>query len=674
MAKEMTETEIVSRVEEKAKNSVNWYNDKLALESERTLAYYNAEYPKRSHAGSSSYVSSDVYDSVEMMRAQVLEVFAGGENVAKFDPDEEMDPRACEAATEYCRWTLYRANDGHRVFSDVIHNGLLHRAGIVKVYWDECYTTREEAFEGIDEQSVMAFASRDDVAELEADQGEDGTYSGTATVKIDRSKVCIDVLAPEEFLISRSAKDIPTSDYCGHRSTHTLAKLRKDYGSKADEINTDSGTELSMTPQKLARDNQVAATTNLSGDEAIQKDMDLITVYESYVRLVLDKKKGERLYRIVTAHGTLLDKEEVDKAPFIPFVPLPVPHLFFGNNFAQRVIPYQNARTVLTRGVLDHTAITTNPKYAVVKGGLVNPQELLENRLGGIVNVRSADSVQPMLLPNLNPFIFEVLNTLKQNKEESTGISSLSQGLNKDAISSQNATALVDQLVTLSAQRQKIIARNFAYSFLVPLMVEIVRLAIANEKPERVIDIAGQPITVQPRKWTERTSCTVSFHLGYGERDKTVNEMMGAYKGMAEDPGLHRLFGEKKRYKMATDIMRLRGWSNYSEYLDDPEKLGPPEPPQPDPIALLEAQAKDKAATAQLIKAGVEQQSAQTEAGTKMLDAEQKKIDSLTDAAFKQQDLARKDFEVAHRTSINEREMDLAEKTDKKQAYIAPRN
>jgi hypothetical protein len=91
-------------------------------------------------------------------------------------------------------------------------------------------------------------------------------------------------------------------------------------------------------------------------------------------------------------------------------VPLPIPHVFYGNNFAARVIHTQNARTVLFRGVLDHTAITTNPRYMVVNGGLMNPRELLDNRLGGIVNVRRPDSVAPFQQNPLNPYIFQLLN------------------------------------------------------------------------------------------------------------------------------------------------------------------------------------------------------------------------------------------------------------------------
>jgi hypothetical protein len=188
----------------------------------------------------------------------------------------------------------------------------------------------------------------------------------------------------------------------------------------------------------------------------------------------------------------LLDKDEVDKAPFIAYVPLPVPHIFFGNNFAARVIPAQNARPCSRAACSTTQSITTNPRWQVVNGGLLNPKEMLENRLGGLVNVRRPDSVAALAYPNLNPFVFEVLrDAARRQGEQSTGISSLSQGLNKDAISKQNSQGLVGDLVSLSGQRQKIAARNFAYNFFVPLMIEVIRLAIMNEKKKKVVEVAG---------------------------------------------------------------------------------------------------------------------------------------------------------------------------------------
>jgi hypothetical protein len=65
----LTAEEIVAKVSAKSTNSVSWFDSRLAKERERVTRYINGDLPKRTSEGSSSYVSSDVYDSVEMQRA-----------------------------------------------------------------------------------------------------------------------------------------------------------------------------------------------------------------------------------------------------------------------------------------------------------------------------------------------------------------------------------------------------------------------------------------------------------------------------------------------------------------------------------------------------------------------------------------------------------------------------
>ena len=87
-----------------------------------------------------------------------------------------------------------------------------------------------------------------------------------------------------------------------------------------------------------------------------------------------------------------MECEEVQRLPFVAFVPLPIPHAFHGNNFADKLVAIQNARTILTRSILDHAMVTNNPRYTVVKGGLTNPRELIDNRVA--VSSTSLDQMQ----------------------------------------------------------------------------------------------------------------------------------------------------------------------------------------------------------------------------------------------------------------------------------------
>jgi hypothetical protein len=597
----LTDAEIFAKVDAKKQNSVGWFDSRLARERERVTRYLNGELPKRASEGSSSYVSSDVYDSVEMQRSQLLEVFAGGDHIAQFDPDQDMNAENCRVATEYASYAIFRLNEGYNIFNSVIYDGLTARAGVVKVFWEEKYTTSEETFGPLSYEDAYALSVHDDVSEFEADMDPaTQAFHGTLTRKKDVSKITIVEVAPEEFLIEPLATTVRRANYCSHRTPKTKAELMEMGYPRAIvmRIPGDDARELQFSPEVLARTDK---TTADASDDPIDNEMEYVVYYESYVRMQIDAKKGVRLYKICHAGNTILDKEEVDQAPFLAYIPLPIPHVFYGNNFAARVIHTQNARTVLYRGVLDHTAITTNPRYMVVNGGLMNPRELLDNRLGGVVNVRRPDSVAPFVQNPLNPYVFQTLSLLTENNDKSTGISALSQGLNKDAISSQNSQGLVDNMMKASGQRGKIMARNFAVNFLVPLMLEVVRLAIIH-KDKRVIEVAGQPLNIDAEQWAERTTCTVSQHLGYGEKDMAANELGQGYQMLAKDGGLGNMFGGQQRYEMLHDIAKLKGFTRFAAYLDPKAP-----PPQPDPFKTRELDIKDKTAQAALMAVQVKQ-------------------------------------------------------------------
>jgi hypothetical protein len=224
-------------------------------------------------------------------------------------------------------------------------------------------------------------------------------------------------------------------------------------------------------------------------------------LHETFIPLSLKGDGTSCLYRIVHAGGQLFEIDEVEEDNFVVFTPLRRPHSQHGNNFAKRIVPTQNARTVLMRGILDHTTTTTNPRWQVLNGTLANPKELLDNRLRGIVNVKQREGIMPLQYPNLNPFVYQTIEMLKGSKEETTGISSLSQGLNKDAISSQNSQGLVNDLITVSQTRQKIIARNFA-NFVSALFLKARKLVLENESKKKLFEFDNDFQKIDPKLWT----------------------------------------------------------------------------------------------------------------------------------------------------------------------------
>src|SRR3546814_12761821 len=92
------------------------------------------------------------------------------------------------------------------------------------------------------------------------------------------------------------------------------------------------------------------------------------------------------------------------------------------------------------------------------------------------------------------------------DREDTTGISRLSRGLDKKALSHQNSAGLVEQLTSNSQGRTKIIARNFALQFVSQLYLKVYQLVIENETEEKIIEIAGNFVPVTPAQWRSRRS------------------------------------------------------------------------------------------------------------------------------------------------------------------------
>lgn len=667
--KPISKDELSQVVDRQIRTSVGFYDSKLSREREDVLDYYNGVKPKPAHAGNSKYVSLDVFDAVESMKAVLLETFAAGSRIVSFEPQGEDDVPLAQMATEYCDYVLFRQNDGYQIFSDVIQDGLMARAGVAKIYWDECIEEVEEVFSNLTLDEAEMLLAAPDVSDVEVKFNEEsGMYDGELTRMVDKSQVKVDVIPPEEFLITPQSKSICDAPFVAHRTKKTYADLiEAGYDKKlVEKIGSEDESELTLNPEVLARFEQVGAD-RLNMDGAVQEQSKFVILYECYMNLDMDGSGETKLYKIVKCGNVVLDTEEVDRKPFLSFVPLPVPHSFYGSNYAARVIPTQNARTVLVRGILDHTVLTNNPRYQVVKGALTNPKELIENRIGGIVNVSRPDGITPLPQASLNPFVFQTIQLLDEDKEEATGVSRLSQGLNKDAVSKQNSQGMVESLVNLSMQREKIIARNFANQFVKPLMLEIYRLVVSHEKGEKVVKIAGMFQRIMPSDWADRSDATVELKLGYGEQERESQKFLAMHQLLSSDPSLAPMYGLDKKYNLLRTVFEKNGVKNTVDFLTPPQQV---QPPQPDPMMLKQIELEERKVATLEKQAETTASKVTFNAELEAMKIEMQRMKQEFEQLVRERVEDRKDFDASAKYAIATEELAMAQAATPEQTRV----
>lgn len=660
-------SELAALVDRAIHTSVGFYDSKLSREREDVLDYYNGKLPKPVHAGNSKYVSMDVFDGVESLKAVLLETFSAGNKIVSFDPQNEDDVMPARIATEYCDYVIHRQNDSFRIFSDTIQDGLMARVGVAKVYWEEIIEECVEEFSNLTIDEVEMLGAAPDIKEIKAEMNpETGLFEGEVIRLLNKSQVRIDVVPPEEFLITPQATSIAEAPFVAHRTRKTYSDLIKmGYDKKlVMSIGAEDDSQLTMDPEFLARHDSVGADRlNLDGDE-IQEQSKYVMVYECYLYLDMDGTGETRLYKVTKSGNVILDTEEVERKPFLSFCPLPLPHTFYGNNYAAKIIPTQNARTVLMRGILDHTVLTNNPRYGVVKGAVTNPKELIENRFGGIVNVTRPDGIFPLQQASLNPFVFQTIQLLDEDKEEVTGVSRLSQGLNKDAVSKQNSAGLVENLVTLSQQREKIIARNFA-TFVKALYLRVYELVLAHEKGEKVMMVSGDFQRIAPYEWAERKDVTVEMRLGYGEQEREAQKFMMVHQLLSADQALAPMYQPQNRFQMVKTILEKAGIKNVSQFLTPPEAVPPA---QPDPMLLKQIELEERKVASQERVAETSAQKVAVNAELEAMKIELDRMKLVMDQMAKERDLERKQFDSTSRAAIAVEELEMT----KQQQATAP--
>lgn len=106
--------------------------------------------------GRSQAVSTDVADTIEGLMPALMDIFAGSDEVVRFEPVGPEDEEAAEQETDYVNHVFMQNNPGFMVLYGFIKDALLSKVGIVKIWWEEReQEERETYYDLTDDQFAM---------------------------------------------------------------------------------------------------------------------------------------------------------------------------------------------------------------------------------------------------------------------------------------------------------------------------------------------------------------------------------------------------------------------------------------------------------------------------------------------------------------------------------------
>ena len=634
MAKEkITEEELVARINTEVTDSLG-YGDTISQQREKAMEYYYGLPFGNEVEGRSQFIDSTVQDTIEWIKPSLMRVFASGDEMVKFNPHGPEDVAMAEQASDYVNYVFTKDNSGWEILYSWFTDALLSKNGIVKVWWDEYSESQREEYHGLDEIAFTALLSDDDVEVVEHTAYEEADITNVMVtmhdVVIKRSsyngKIKIENVPPSEFLISRDAKTIQQARFICHRVKKTLSELRELYPDEdlgPEDLGSGEYDDQFFGEREARFDFDNSSNFNL-GDSASEEALRTYWLYESFLKTDFDGDGITELRKVCTVGDKVLQNDEIDSIPFVSITPIKIPHKFFGMSVADLVMDLQLMKSTLMRNLMDNMYNQNFGRYAVLEGQ-ANLDDLLTQRPGGVVRVKSPNAVMPLTTPPLEPYSFQMLEYLDGVRESRAGVSRMSQGMNENALTSHTTATAVNAVMTAAQSRVELIARNFAETGVKDLMITIYELLLKNQDKERVVQLRNQWIPVRPDAWNDKVDCTVSVALGHGSKDQQMAHLsqMLNFAGQAMQGGLS-IVNEQNMYNLGSALVKAMGFQNVSDFLTDPSTAPPKPPSLAEQEKQMEAQIKHKELEIKAAEVQIKAQKVQQDAQEAAVDAQLK--------------------------------------------------
>ena len=631
--KPLTETEVAAILQSEIHSSLGYIGSDITNQRQKSLEYYFGEPFGNEQEGRSQVVSTDVSDVIESILPTLLRTFAASDDVVRCDPVSAEDEEVAKQATDYLNYVFNKDNDGFVALYTLFKDALIQKNGIAKVYWDTSEKREQETYEKLSDDEYTMLLDEEDIEVKEhseyADQKaidakqtmmeqtndpmmmqqlEDAPTPMLHDVVLIRKetygKVKIETIPPEEFLIERRAKNLQEANFLAHRTTQTRSDLIE-AGFDADTVNAlPTDTADKYNEEKVSRYRNLDYDFSSNSGEA---STDEITVYECYAKIDAEGDGIAKLRKITLA-GTgayqVLDDELCDSIPFVSITPIMVPHRFFGRSVSEMTEDLQLIKSTVMRQLLDNMYLTNNNRVAVMDGQ-VNLDDLLTNRPGGVVRTKGSPGqvMMPMQTQTINQQAFPLLEYLDTVREQRTGITRYSQGMDADSL---NKTATgVNVILTQAQMRVELIARIFAETGVKDMFHKIFELVVKHQDKERIIKIRNTFVPFRPMEWRNRCNVSINVGLGTGSRDQQLsilNNILQTQLKALELQGTPAgpMVNLRNIYNTLSKIVENAGLKNTGLFFTDPDvgmqQMPPPQPPQPtefEKVSQLQVQGEN---------------------------------------------------------------------------------
>jgi len=616
MPEQMDEYQLNSIVSSEIRDSLNHFDQEFSQERIRAMDFYLGEPMGNEVEGRSQVVSTEVSDTIEAIMPNLMRVFTANDKYVRFNARTAEDTERAEQISDYVNYVINHDNQGYKILYNWFKDALMFRLGVVKYYYDEQEDVREEEYENLNETELAALLSNPDmevvgVIEEEAgayaqdeETGEmmpvDMSYSLKVRVKESKGKIRIENVPPEEFLVNRRATSLEDAHFVAHRTVMTVSDLVA-MGYDKDVVEKYAGSySLDVDEERSNRFQDLEANTGIdAADPALAE----VIYYECVMKVDYDGDGIAELRRICAigeGADEILHNEPFDHVPFAVVTPIMMPHRLIGRSIYDMTEDLQVIKSTLLRQYLDSVYTSTLPRMGIVEGQ-VNIDDVLDGTAGGIIRMRQAGMVQPITGTPVGGEVRPLMDYIDNLKEQRTGMSKASQGLDANALQSTTASA-ISATVRGAQVKLESYARTMAETGVKDLFKGILHLATKYDQKPRIIRLRNQFVPIDPREWHSEFDVVVQVGLGTADDEQKIaflTQIAAKQEQILMQLGANNPVVTMSQYvNTLRSIAEIGGFKDADQFFNNPQQIAMMEqqmaqqPQQGDQAAQAQMQAE----------------------------------------------------------------------------------
>ena len=644
--KKVTNDELIAQIDSKVRNSIGGLTGAGDLSSRRENATYEFNMSPLGDLkpqGVSKIVSSDTTEVIESYTALTTKLLLDNNKLANFVP-RSMKPRdihQAKVASDLVNYCIFNKNDGWKTINTWVKSAYLYGNGTLSWSWVEDSEYEMEEYDQISEtvlDELLADPLVEIVGDLEVTENyepgpQEQVYQNVRLRRtLDKSKVVIEAIPPEAFLINKDAKSIQDATFVAKVVELSYSEIRQmfpDFQKDLSEIgeNAEVGRGMSWSQEISSRKDSVGIDNWLANEALDDSDEanTVLEVIECWIRSDRDGDGVAELKHVIKAGNDILQEDDVSYIPVADLNPVEIPHEYHGLSLADMVRPQMQATTAILRGFVENVYFgnygrTLADPNVVDFSALQNPvpkQVIATN--GPAVN-----SVQQIGPDPISPGTQGMLEYLQLQKEQSTGLTKAAMGLNDALYVSGNSEAKIAQTQSAAQIRIEHIARRFMETGFKDLCRGLLKEMKQNIKEDMMYKTDKGYASISPsdlQMIPSNLDLDIQANLGENsninmqQKLQQVGELIPL---MAQDPTSRKYISQNAAFNLGVKMVTAMGLDPLDYFVD---------PDNPEVMQQIEAKEQERQQQEQASNQAVQAQNA---ANTSLIKAEidNKKIDN----------------------------------------------